>query len=60
MQLGFRISALFFSIVAATVRCTWGADERTFVFSIDLFEGASGYFLVKGHDGVQPDLTMVR
>lgn len=32
----------------------------TFVFSVDLLEGESGYFIVDGHDGVQPALTMVR
>lgn len=32
----------------------------TFVFSVDLLQGETGYFNVEGHDGVQPALTMVR
>lgn len=31
-----------------------------FSFSVDLLEGMSGYFRVKGHNGVQPTLAMVR
>lgn len=35
-------------------------SDRTFVFTVDLLEGATGYFRVEGYDGVQPELTMVR
>lgn len=36
------------------------AAQETFVFSIDLLEGETGYFKVEGYDGVQPTLTMIR
>lgn len=33
---------------------------ETFVFSVDLLQGETGYFNVEGYEGVQPALTMVR
>lgn len=36
------------------------AVADTFVFSVDLLEGATGYYNVEGYDGVQPVLTMIR
>ncbi|CAM9751235.1 unnamed protein product, partial [Choristocarpus tenellus] len=32
----------------------------TFVFSVDLLAGPTGYFEVEGYNGIQPDLTIVR
>ena len=35
-------------------------DPPTFLFSVDLLQGETGYFNVDGFEGVQPALTMVR
>ena len=43
-----------------SLRSCVSQSNNVFVFSIDLLEGATGYFRVKGHDGVQPEITMVR
>lgn len=43
-----------------TTSATTAAVAGTFVFSVDLFEGETGYFNIEGFEGVQPEITMVR
>ena len=43
-----------------SLRSCVAQSNNVFVFSIDLLEGATGYFRVEGYDGVQPEITMVR
>lgn len=43
-----------------TSATTTATVADTFVFSIDLLVGETGYYNVEGYEGVQPPLTMVR
>lgn len=47
-------------VSVGTFRALAQSAARTFAFSVDLLQGATGYFNVEGYDGVQPELTMVR
>eukprot|EP00752_Nemacystus_decipiens_P006571 g5917.t1 len=43
-----------------TSATTTATIADTFVFSVDLLQGETGYYNVEGYEGVQPALTMVR
>lgn len=43
-----------------TTSATAAAVAETFVFSVDLLQGETGYYNIEGYEGVQPALTMVR
>lgn len=57
-SLGVPATLAAVSLLLASRSCLSQANE--FDFSIDLLQGASGYYNVAGYDGVQPALTMVR
>lgn len=45
---------------ATTSATTAAAVADTFVFTVDLIQGETGYYNIEGYEGVQPAITMVR